>query len=95
MFFSARGAVAWLGMILAGVALGAYVLVAWPNGATTVKAPSAQPIVRTMASVGELPESELAGVAGAVYPGTLFAYELSPTPLLDAVIAAPERVDAH
>lgn len=82
-------------MILAGVALGAYVLVAWPNGATTVKASNAQPIVRTTASADEYPESELAGVGGTFYPGTLFAYELSPTPLLDAVIAAPERVDAH
>ena len=91
-------------MILAGVALGAYVLVAWPdaaprpvrllNSAAMVKTPKAQPVRRT-ASVNEIPESELAGVAGAVYPGDLFVYELSPTPLLDAVIGAPEPVDAH
>ena len=51
--------------------------------------------VRMTASADAYPESELAGVLGAVYPGALFEYEPGPTPLLDAIIAAPEPVDAQ
>jgi hypothetical protein len=90
-----RGSLGWLGLVLAGLALGGYVVVAWPDGGTAQKAPAAksQP-VRATASVDAYPESELAGVAGAIYPGELFAYELGPTPFLDAVIAAPPVLDA-
>jgi hypothetical protein len=82
-------------MILAGVALGGYVYVAWPDGGTAQKAPVAksQP-VRATASVDAYPAYELSGIAGAVYPGELFAYELGPTPFLDAVISAPPVLDA-
>ena len=82
-----RRSLAWPAMILAGLALGAYVLVAWPDTAPTQPA-------RATASVEAYPESELAGVAAAVYPVELFDYELSPSPLLDAVISAPQPVDA-
>jgi hypothetical protein len=58
------------------------------------KSPAARPqAVRTTASVDSeesYPESELAGVAGAFYLGYLYVYEVTPTPLLDALIAAPE-----
>lgn len=106
MTFVARGTLTWLGMILAGVALGAYVFAVWPDttprlvrlpyGEAMPKTPTAKPQpVRVTASVDAYPESELAGVAGAVYPGEYFVYELGPAPLLDAIIAAPQSVDAH
>lgn len=90
-----RGSYGWLGMVLTGLALAGYVVVAWPDGGSSQQAPAAksQP-VRSTASVIGYPELELAGVAGAVYPGELFAYELGPTPFLDAVIAAPPVLDA-
>jgi hypothetical protein len=89
-----RGSLGWLGLVLAGLVLGGYVVVAWPDGPTQ-KTPAAksQP-VRATASVDAYPESEFAGVAGAIYPGELFAYELGPTPFLDAVIASPSVLDA-
>jgi hypothetical protein len=89
-----RGSLGWLGLVLAGLALGGYVVVAWPHG-TAQKAPAAksQP-VRATASVDAYRESEYAGVAGAIYADELFAYELGPTPFLDAVIAAPPVLDA-
>jgi hypothetical protein len=102
--FTARGSLVWLGMILAGFALGGYVLASWPDtssrivrlpyGESMPKTPHPQQ-VRTTAAVEAYPELELAGVAGTIYPGDLFGYELGPTPLLDAVIAAPAAVDAR
>lgn len=89
-----RGSLGWLGMVLAGLVLGGYVIAAWPDAAPKKPAASSQP-VRATASVGAYPESELAGVAGAFYPGGLFAYELGPTPFLDAVIAAPPAFEAR
>jgi hypothetical protein len=91
-----RGSLGWLGMVVAGLALAGYVVVSWPEGGSTKPAPVAksQP-VRTTASVVGYPELELGGVAGAIYPGELFAYELGPTPFLDAVIAAPPLADAE
>lgn len=99
----ARGGLVWLGMILAGFALGVYVLASWPDTSTRLvrlpygesmpKTPRSQE-VRTTASVDAYPESELAAVSGAT-PEEAVAYELGPTPLLDAVIAAPEPVDAR
>ena len=96
MTLTSRGSLGWLGLVLAGLALGGYVAVAWPDGKTMPKAPAAnsQP-VRATASVGAYPESELAGVAGAFYHGDLVAYELGPTPFVDAVIAAPPVVEAQ
>jgi len=86
----------WVGMILAGLALGGYVYAAWPGSEAIQKTPAAKAQqVRTTASVDAYPELELAGVAGAIYPGELFAYELGPTPFLDAVIAAPPLLDAE
>lgn len=98
-----RGRLVWPATILAGLALGGYVFAAWPDttprlvplpyGEAMPKTPTAksQP-VRVMASAGVDPESELAGVA---YPEELFVYEPGQWPLLDAIIAAPEPVDAH
>ena len=101
--FTARGSLVWLGMILAGFALGGYVLVSWPDtssrivrlpyGESMPQTPPSQP-VRTTAAV-DSSESELAGVAGTISPGDLVVYELGPTPLLDAVIAAPAPVDVR
>ena len=105
----ARGSRVWLGMLLSGLALGVYVLAAWPDTTTHLarlpygeampKAPTVKPrLVRTTASVGSAkasPESELSGVLGDLYPLELFFYELSPAPLLDAIITAPQPVDAH
>ena len=86
----------WVGMILAGLALGGYVYAAWPNGDTVKKVQVANPQpVRATASVDAYPESEFAGIAGAIHRGELFAYELGPTPFLDAVIAAPPLLDAE
>jgi len=97
-------------MVLAGLALAAYVFAAWPdtsmqvvrlpNGEAMPKvaATQAEPVRETtsVSSYDEAyPESELAGVAGAVYPGDLYVFELGPSPLLDAVIAAPLAVDAQ
>ena len=106
MTFTARRSLVWPAMILTGLGLGGYVFAAWPDttprlvplpyGETMPKTPTAksQP-VRVMASVDAYPESELAGVAGVVYPGDLFVYEPGSWPLLDAIIATPEPVDAH
>ena len=58
-----RGGLAWLGMILAGLALGAFVLASWPDTSTHVvrlpygeampKTPTERPSqVRATASVG-------------------------------------------
>lgn len=103
---TARGSLVSTAMILTGLALGAYVFTAWPDttprlvrlpyGEAMPKTPAAksQP-VRVTASVNTNPGSELAGVAGAVYPLELFVYDLSPAPLLDALIAAPEAVAAR
>lgn len=90
MTLTSRGSLGWLGLVLSGLVLGGYVVVAWPDGATAQKTPAAksQP-VRVTASVDAYPESELAGVAGAFYPGEFLAYEFGPTPFVDAVIAAP------
>lgn len=100
--FTARGSLVWLGMILAGFALGGYVLVSWPDtssrivrlpyGESMPKTPHSQP-VRTAAAV-DSPQSELSGDA-AFSLGDLVVYELGPTPLLDAVIAAPAPVDVR
>ena len=86
----AGGTRVWLGMLLSGLALGAYVFAAWPE----TKTPATEPrVVRTMAAAG--PESELAGVLGDVYPLELYFYEVSPAPLLDLLIAAPRPADAN
>ena len=97
-------------MLLSGLALAAYVLVAWPDttthptrlpyGEAMPKAPAVKPrLVRTTASVGSAstaPEPELTGVLGELYPLELFFYEVSPAPLLDAlIIAAPPAADAN
>ena len=99
-----RRSLLWPAMILAGLALGAYVVAAWPDtsshvvrlpyGESMPKTPASEP-VRVLASAEVDPESELSGVAAAFYPVELFDYELSPAPLLDAVIAAPQPADAH
>lgn len=83
---------AWLGMILAGLALGTYVLAAWPDSSPQV-APRPQP-VRSTASVS-YPESELAGVAAAI-PDDRYGWLFEPgtTPALDAVISAPQQLGA-
>jgi hypothetical protein len=104
--FTARSGLVWLGMILAGLVLGGYVLSAWPDtsshlvrlpyGEAMPKTPAATPqTIRKTASVTTYPESELAGVLGEIYPLELYYYELVPAPLLDALIAAPQPVDAH
>ena len=84
MTLRSRGSLVWLGMILAGLMLGAYVLVAWPDSSPRV---SAQPQpVRATASVSS-PEPELAGVAGAIYPDELYGiFEAGTSPALDALI---------
>ena len=97
MTFPTRASLAWPAMTLAGLVLSAYVYAAWPETAVP-KSPTAEPRsqpVRTTASVDSYPESELTGVAGAVHPGYLYVYEVSPTPLLDALIQAPLPVDAR
>jgi len=76
-------------MILVGLVLGGYVYAAWPDGVTTQATPVAKSPVRATASVDSYPDFDVAGIAGAFYPGELFAYELGPTPFLDTVIAAP------
>ena len=105
MALTARGSLVWPAIILAGLALGGYVLAAWPDttprlvrlpyGEAMPKTPTAksQP-VRVMASVDAYPESE-SELAGAVYPDEYFVYELGPAPMLDALIGAPQPVDAH
>jgi hypothetical protein len=104
-----RGSLSWLGMILAGLALGGYVVTAWPDTTTHVvrlpygeampKSPTVEPRqVRTTASVRSAqagPESELSGVLGDLYPLELFFYEITPAPLLEALIAAPQPADAN
>ena len=104
MTLTARGTLVWPAMTVAGLLLGGYVYTAWPDttprvtrlpyGEAMPKASAVTPqAVRTTASVDSeevFPESELAGVAGAFYPGYLYVYEVSATPLLDALIAAPE-----
>ena len=96
MTLTGRESSVWVGMILAGLALGGYVYAAWPDADAIQRTPAAksQP-VRATASVDGYPVSELAGVAGAIYAGELFGYELGPTPFLDAVIAAPPAYDAE
>ena len=88
-----RGSLVWLAMVVAGLSLGAYVLVAWP-GSSSPAGPSPRP-VRATASASH-PETELAGVAGAFYPGTFYGYsfEAGTTPALDAVISAPLALGA-
>lgn len=90
---TARGSRVWVGMILAGLALAAYVAVAWPD--TSQPVASRPEPVRTTASVSA-PESELAGVAAAFYPDELYGFHLEPgtTPSLDALISAPPPLDA-
>lgn len=92
MRIAGRGGMVWLGMILAGFALGAYVFAAWPGSSPRA---GTGPTVRSTASVS-FPESELAGVAAARYPefsrGWLF--EPGTTPALDAVISASQQLDA-
>ncbi|HEX4929929.1 MAG TPA: hypothetical protein VFV62_04400 [Gaiellaceae bacterium] len=96
-------------MTVAGLVLGGYVYAAWPDttprvvrlpyGESMPKTPAAKPhVARTTAAVmseESYPELELAGVAGVVYPGYLSVYEVSATPLLDAVIQAPATVDVR
>ena len=86
MTLTTRGSFAWLGMILAGLALGAYVVAAWPDSSPSA-APRPEP-VRSTASVS-YPESELAGVAGAIYPDD---FELGSSPAIDALIGGPPPV---
>ncbi len=94
-------------MLLAGFALGAYVFASWPDTSTRIvrlpygeampKTPKPQE-VRTTASVGSTtasPEPELSAVLGDLYPLELFFYEVSPAPLLDALIAVPQAADAN
>ena len=85
----ARGTRVWLGMLLSGLALGAYVFAAWPDTKTPAERAARRP--RRWPAAGGLrgldergPESELTGVLGDVYPLELFFYEVSPAPLLDA-----------
>ena len=107
---TARGSVAWLALILTGLALGAYVVVAWPDtsprlvrlpyGEAMPKTPAVKlQTVRSTSSAASSadadPEAELASVLGDAYPLELFFYELNPAPLLDIFISAPQRVDAR
>jgi hypothetical protein len=61
-------------MILAGLGLGGYVAVVWPD--TT-------------------PAANSHAVDTAVYPGSIFVYELRSSMLIDSIMATPQRVDAH
>ncbi len=91
MTLTTRGSLVWLGMVLSGLVLGAYVVAAWPGSSPRVAQP--QP-VRTIASVS-YPESELADVAGAIYPDELYGYfELGSSPTIDALIGGPPPVAA-
>jgi len=94
MTLAARGRVVWLGMILAGLVLGAYVVAAWPD--TSPRPAASSRTVRVTASVDTGAQTALAGMAEPFYPypGEIFVYELGPTPMLDAVIAAPPLLDA-
>ena len=94
-----RGTRVWLGMLLSGLAMGAFVFAAWPETKTPAEKPR---VVRTMAAAGASAsstsaglESELSGVLGGVYPLELYFYEVSPAPLLDLLIAAPEPADEN
>ena len=98
----ARKTLVWPAMILAGLALGGYVAAVWPDtsprlvrlpyGEAMPKTPVAKArVVRVTASV-DASQPEL---AGAVYGRELSVYEVGEAPMLDAVIGAPEPVDAH
>jgi hypothetical protein len=90
-------------MIVAGLALGGYVYAAWPDtspqvvrlpyGEVMPKTPPAEP-VRTTTSYESYPESELAGVAGAMYLDAYYVFDFGTAPALDAVTGAPPPVDA-
>ena len=69
-----RGSLVWPAMTLAGLVLGAYVYTAWPETAAP-KSPTAES------------RSKLVRTTASV---DSIVYELSPTPLLDALISAPE-----
>lgn len=98
MTLAVRGTRSWLAMIVAGFSLGAIVFVAWPGGDARPQAQATPPAkvdpVRRTASVDAEPALQRVDAAGAAYSWELFAYELNPAPLLDAVIGAPEPVDA-
>jgi hypothetical protein len=109
MLKAACGSKVWLGMLLAGLALSAYVFAAWPDttthptrlpsGEAMPKAPAAKAreVRRTAAvrSASADTESELSGVLAELYPLELYFYEVSAAPLLDALIAAPQPADAN
>jgi hypothetical protein len=83
--FSAREALVWPAMILAGLALGGYAFGAWPETASNPPPARATPD----------PGRALAGTAGSAYLGDIFVYELPSTMLIDAIMATPQPVDAH
>lgn len=85
MTLNLRRSLVWPATILAGLSLSAYVFVAWPE--TAAPAPGPQ-TVRTLASVD-------AGAEEFFYTDEFFVHEVSPAPLLDAVISAPQTVDAN
>jgi hypothetical protein len=102
-----RQSLVWLGMTLAGLALGAYVLAAWPdNGSQLVRLPYGEAMPKTpgspqtvrriaSATTASYAAPELASLAEEVYPLELYFYELSPAPLLDSLISAQPLADAH
>jgi hypothetical protein len=54
--------------------------------------PAKARVIRVTASVGA---SQSDSVSAAAYAGELSVYEVGQAPMLDAVIGAPEPVDAH
>ena len=102
MSFTLRRGSLSLGMIVAGLALGGYVHTAWPDTSSHVvrlpygevmpKTPGAESVRET--SYESYPESELAGVAGAMYLDAYYVFDFGTAPALDAVTGAPPPVDA-
>jgi hypothetical protein len=76
-------------MILAGLGLGGYVAVVWPDTTPAAKSHAAD---RTASAS---PKRSLAKAADTVYPGSIFVYELRTSMLIDSIMATPQRVDAH
>ena len=91
MRFNWRGSLVLPAVILAGLGLGGYVAVAWPDTTPAAKSHA----VDLTASPTRSPKRQLTKAADTVYPGSIFVYELRSTMLIDSIMATPQRVDAH
>lgn len=90
MAFATRGSLVWLGMILAGMALGAYVLTSWPDTSTRlIRLPYGESMPKTARVAAKAPAVKVARPAPAAPKAELTVAEPAPEPVRAPAAVAP------